>query len=339
MNFLQLLFFLSLPMTAWAYDPAPYKIGQVLSSAEAGAFQKSYASRKKQSWHAAPQQEELKGRKDETLIRYGIALLDKTVHSIGPKTKDTAKRYSGNSLNCPSCHLKGESGLPGTKQYAIPFTNVVNDYPRFRARSMKVSSLADRVNGCMNRSMGVNGRPFPEDSREMKAMLAYFGWLAQGTKEGEAMEGSGLPKITLPERVANPEHGKKLYGQYCVPCHGQDGVGTKAADYAQTGAYQFPPLAGPDSFNDGAGMSRIITATRFIYANMPLGAQYQHPLLTTEVAFDIAGYIKSLHRPSKPDREKDFPVPEFRPLDYAVPAYFDGNKAAINKAKYGPFTN
>jgi thiosulfate dehydrogenase len=77
------------------------------------------------------------------------------VLTIGPKVKDSTKRYSGNGLNCSSCHLKGETQLPGTMYDAIPFTNVSNDYPKFRGRNMSITSAAGRVNGCMTRSMGM----------------------------------------------------------------------------------------------------------------------------------------------------------------------------------------
>ena len=63
--------------------------------------------------------------------------------------------------------------------------------------------------------------------------------------------GSGTLNVKEPARAADLGHGKQVYTQVCAACHGADGLGQRAA----TGAgYQFPPLWGPDSFNNGAGM-------------------------------------------------------------------------------------
>jgi cytochrome c len=188
----------------------------------------------------------------------------------------------------------------------------------------------------MTRSMS-NGKPLPMDSREMRGVLAYFAWLAEGTEKNMAMEGSGLLKLDLPKRKASISNGKVIFEKHCVACHSANGAGMKKPDYEQTGLYLVPPLAGKDSFNDGAGMSRIITATRFIHANMPQGTDPDHPTLTVEEAFDVAGYVESLSRPSRPGRDNDFPNANFRPKDYPVPAYFGNDTAALDRAKYGPF--
>ena len=84
-------------------------------------------------------------------------------------------------------------------------------------------------------------------------------------------------------------------------------------------------------------MSRIIKATAFIHANMPLGASWDKPVLSVNDAFDVAGYVESLSRPNHPGGDKDFHDPEFRPADYPVPAYFEEHKKALERARYGPF--
>ncbi len=183
-----------------------------------------------------------------------------------------------------------------------------------------------------------NGRPFPEDSKEMRGMVAYFRWLASGTHVDEAMQGTGLPVIEPPDRSADPVNGKALFSQYCAACHGAGGLGLRAPEPEKTDPFLFPPIAGDDSFNDGAGMSRTMTATRFIHGNMPLGTDAGKPVLTIEQAYDVAGYILSLPRPHKEGRAGDFPNSEFRPADYAVPEYFGNDKEAYAKAKNGPYT-
>lgn len=319
-----------------AMDVSPYKVGQTLNAEQARELVRRYAERKVQPWRASPDPATIKGHADETLINYGIQVLDKTAATIGPLVSAADKRYSGNNMNCSSCHLKGDSGLPGTKYYGVPFSNVMNDYPNFRARNMAVGSAADRVNGCMTRSMG-NGRPLPVDSREMTAILAYYSWLAEGAEAGMAMKGTGLPALTLPARSASPQQGKAVYDQFCVSCHGRNATGTRSPQYDQAGGYVFPPLGGEDSFNNGAGMSRLIKATRFIYANMPLGTMADKPALSVEQAYDAAAYMESLPRPERTGREKDFPDPQFRPKDYPVPAYFGDDAAALEKARFGPY--
>ena len=74
-----------------------------------------------------------------------------------------------------------------------------------------------------------------------------------------------------------------------------------------TGAdgYVFPPLWGPDSFNDGAGMHRVLTAARFIKARMPLGDAD----LTDDQAFDVAAYINAQPRPEMAEPRARLPGP------------------------------
>ena len=321
---------------SFAIDISPYKTGQKLNDKQAEEIQQRYRERDKQSWKAPDTLESLDKHKNAEMIKYGMQVLDKTVLTIGPNVQDKSKRYSGNSLNCSSCHLKGDTQLPGTKYDAMPFTNGINDYPNFRSRSMSIGSLADRVNGCMTRSMG-DGKALPVESREMLAILAYYDWLGEGTKKNSAMDGTGLPKIVFPDRKADVAAGEKIYQQFCFACHAQNAEGTKAADYNTSGNYTFPPLAGNDSFDNGAGMSRLKTATQFIHANMPLGTSSKKPALTVEQAYDVAAYILSLPRKNKSGRDKDFPNTNFRPDDYPVPEYFNGNRNALEKAKLGPY--
>lgn len=320
----------------FAIDITPYKEGQSLNNKQASELQLRYKNRKQQPWKELSSSDTIKTHKNAALIQYGIQVLDKTAITIGPNSKDKTKRYSGNALNCTNCHLKGASQLPGTKYDAIPFINIVNDYPQFRSRGMSVVNAAARTNGCMTRSMG-NGKELPLDSKEMKGILAYYDWLAEGTENNLAMDGTGVPALKLPDRKADVIAGKNIYQKSCLACHGNKGLGTKTPDFSSTGNYTFPPLAGNDSFNNGAGMSRLIKASQFIHANMPLGASSKTPTLTIEQSYDVAAYILSLPRQNKTGRENDFPDKDFRPADYPVPAYFKDDKAALEKATLGPY--
>ena len=64
--------------------------------------------------------------------------------------------------------------------------------------------------------------------------------------------------------------------------HGNDGEGKRAGSAGDMKGYEFPPLWGNDSFNDGAGMARLIAAANFIHSNMPNGTTYDQPTLSVE---------------------------------------------------------
>jgi thiosulfate dehydrogenase len=58
-----------------------------------------------------------------------------------------------------------------------------------------------------------------------------------------------------------------------------------------------PPLWGPESYNDGAGMARLAMFANFVHFNMPHGADYLDPQLSVEDAWDVAAYVLSHPRP------------------------------------------
>jgi thiosulfate dehydrogenase len=66
---------------------------------------------------------------------------------------------------------------------------------------------------------------------------------------------------------------------------------------SESGGYQFPPLWGPDSYNDGAGMDRFDRAVSFIRNNMPRGVDASNPQLSLQEAWDVAAYVIAQPRP------------------------------------------
>ena len=80
---------------------------------------------------------------------------------------------------------------------------------------------------------------------------------------------------------------------------------------------------GPESYNDGAGMARNITAADFIRANMPFRTDFEHPVLARQDAFDVAAFINSQPRPHKPGLENDYPDLWLKPPDAAYPPFAD----------------
>ncbi|MGP0093278.1 MAG: c-type cytochrome [Xanthobacteraceae bacterium] len=259
------------------------------------------------------------------LVKYGYALLTDTANQIGPAAPDPAKRYAGNGLTCQNCHLQG-----GTKPYALPLVGVWGQFPQYRAREGEVGTLEERINGCMERSM--NGRPLALDGREMKAFLAYIKWLSTGIPDGARIIGASMLSVKEPGRAADLGHGAQVYAQKCAACHGENGQGRRSEERA---GYQFPPLWGPDSFNDGAGMARLLDAAAFAQRSMPVGTTFDAPVLTDEEAYDVAGYINSQPRPRKANLEKDFPDRLQKPVDAPYGPYLDGFNT--QQHRFGPF--
>ena len=256
---------------------------------------------------------------------YGRRLLSRTAELLGPDQPDPAMRYSGSRLSCGSCHLN--TGMqPGT----LTLLQATEHYPRFSARVGAMTDIEDRVNECMQRSM--NGRALPVDSPEMIAMASYVRSLgtrysAMGAAQRTATE---PPPFKTPDRAADLSAGKQVFAERCAVCHGIDGSGLPASTDKGRG-YVFPPLWGPDSFNDGAGMHRVLTAARFIKARMPLGQAD----LTSEEAFDVAAYINAEPRPAMANLDKDYPDRSAKPVDNAYGPFADD--FPVGQHRFGPF--
>ena len=262
--------------------------------------------------------------KDEVL--YGETLIRRTFSVIGPEVANPAMRYAGNNLACGSCHLDG-----GRQRLGLSYVGVYDAYPANMARENEMRTLTQRINGCMERSM--NGRALPDESAEMKAMIAYIRFLSADAPE--AVNGRSTPQLALMDRAADPAKGAEVFDLYCAACHGADGQGMRSGKAGDERGYLYPPLWGPDSFNDGAGMHRLITSARFIHANMPLGTTFESPLLTEEEAFDVAAYINSQPRPEKSGLDRDYPDRSRKPVDAPFPPYDDD--FSLEQHRLGPF--
>ncbi|MCF7568705.1 hypothetical protein L3X37_10035 [Sabulilitoribacter arenilitoris] len=89
------------------------------------------------------------------------------------------------------------------------------------------------------------------------------------------------------------------------------------------------------TYNDGAGMNRVITAAEFIKANMPLGATYNSPQVTDEEAYNIAAYINTYARPKKKNKKADFPNIKLKPVSTPYGPWADNFPS--EQHKLGPF--
>ena len=178
----------------------------------------------------------------------------------------------------------------------------------------------------------MNGRELPEDGPEMAAMVGYIRALSdRHAVTGAAARAAHEPPVfKTPDRAADPEAGRLVFASRCAICHGADGQGLVLSPRPADG-YLYPPLWGPDSFNDGAGMHRVLTAARFVKARMPLG----QPDLTDDQAFDVAAFINVQPRPAMPNLDRDYPDRTTKPVDAPYGPYAD--PFPIEQHRLGPF--
>lgn len=231
------------------------------------------------------------------LIRYGHAVVVNTPRYIGPGVQDPAMAYAGNDLACQSCHLKA-----GLQPFAAPFVSTAATFPMMV--NNKVLTLPERINSCVE--LGLNGRALPDDSRELAALIAYIEFIGKDAPEGVRLPGSGLMPISLPAGPPDARRGVGVYAKHCAACHRENGLGEPKVS-PEVG-YYVPPLWGESSFNAAAGMGQIAYAASFIRANMPVGTDYQAPVLTVQEAWDVAAYMISKPHPIAPPEPEPEPV-------------------------------
>lgn len=269
----------------------------------------------------APDVSILKGSGLEKQILYGKDLIMHTSVYLGP---NGSVAQLSNGMNCQNCHLDA-----GTRIYGNNYGSVYSTYPRFRARSGSVENIYKRVNDCFERSL--NGKGLDTMSAEMQAIKAYLIFLGRNVTKGETAKGSGLKELAFLERPADISKGKSVYQQKCAQCHQTDGNGVKSPAGNE---YTYPPLWGPHSYNDAAGLFRLSNFAKYVKYNMPLGATHDEPQLSDEEAWDVAAYVNSMPRPHK-DVPGDWPDISKKPVDHPFGPYKDA--FSQDQHKYGPF--
>ncbi|SJZ97153.1 Cytochrome c [Chitinophaga eiseniae] len=254
-------------------------------------------------------------------IRYGRSLIAHTAQYLGPQG---SVAQISNGMNCQNCHLDA-----GTKPWGNNYGSTASTYPKFRARSGTVESIGKKVNDCFVRSL--NGAALDSNSPELQAIIAYIQWLGKDLPKNYKSPGSGIRELPYLPVAADTVKGKTVFLQQCQRCHGADGRGERPAGATE---YRYPPLWGPDSYNTGAGLYRLSRFAGYVKYNMPLGTDYQHPLLSDEDAWNVAAFVNSQPRPAKAF-PADWPDIRTKPPDHPFGPFSDTFPAIQHK--YGPF--
>ncbi len=203
------------------------------------------------------------------LISYGRDLINQT-----PKL---AGSYITSRMSCSACHPGA-----GTQAHAGSLLGAYATFPQWNKRAGRFIALQDRIAECFLYSM--NGHPPAYSSHEMVAITAYIAWLSRGAPTGTGFPGQEPIDVKAPG-APNAANGATIYAARCASCHAADGNGL---------GLTFPPLWGPQSFNDKAGMSRMDRIVPFVKVAMPLNAP---GTLTDQEATDVAAYILAQPRP------------------------------------------
>ncbi|HEX2787495.1 MAG TPA: c-type cytochrome [Ignavibacteria bacterium] len=223
------------------------------------------------------------------MIKYGNEILMNTAKIVGPHAKNPSLKYAGNNLTCSNCHFRA-----GTEKNTLNLVGVVGRYPQYIARFNDTLDLVERVNNCFERSL--NGRALPSDSYELKSIIAYLNFISQDIPAHVKVQYEGIPDIKPFTGTLDTAVGKQMYIRKCMTCHGSEGLGApnNLDEHPDGYVYIIPPIAGPDSYNNGAGMHTLEKSAKFLYHEMPYNDRGS---LTTEEAYQIANYMNSLSRP------------------------------------------
>lgn len=193
---------------------------------------------------------------------------------------DTSKYVPKNitvSMSCGACHVNA-----GTVKRGGSFVGLYGRFPQWNKRAHRVITLQDRLAECFLYSM--NGTPPAYASKEMVALVSYIAYLSRDVPVGRPQTQDDRFIVPVPSKSPDVHHGQALYAQKCAMCHGASGAGSAA----------FPPLWGPKSFNNGAGMAHIDRMAGFVRYNMPQNAPES---LSLNDAYDVAQFVLNHERP------------------------------------------
>ncbi|WP_442483667.1 c-type cytochrome [Aeoliella sp. SH292] len=199
---------------------------------------------------------------------------------MSTNTHPLSKPFVGNDLTCTSCHLDA-----GTDPAAATFLGCATAYPAWSPREERVITLEDRVLNCFMRSM--NGTRPDNGSPVSVAITTYITSLSSGEKiamnHKNPLGPNHVPPLKLDLAKADIKNGAAVYQDQCAVCHGDNGLGNEDG----------PPVWGPRSYNQGAGLAQVPKLASWLKVAMPLG----DPSLTDQESLDLAAYINAQERP------------------------------------------
>jgi thiosulfate dehydrogenase len=207
------------------------------------------------------------------------------------RTQERAAALGSNALACTNCHLEG-----GKMAGALALTGAAASYPRKDASGQHVT-LEDRIVRCFTHSLA--GRSPEIKSETVLALAAYIGSIAK-PGDTEAADRSTIDAAAIiPFGELNAERGRARYGDLCSGCHGLDGQGYR--ERREPLPYDYvPPVWGPRSYNDVAGLARVYTLAGFLRHAMP---RDEPGTLDPRDAQEIAAFVDGQPRPSWPDKK------------------------------------
>lgn len=319
-----ILMVILLPGQQAAMTPMGNPTAAVATSGEAAVKEDAGAGSARRipadAWKA-PDENSIPNDKEGEAIKFGKELIAHTGLYFGPRGSIA---QITNGMNCQNCHLDG-----GTRYLGNNYASFIATYPKMSGRAGKVEPASERIVECFERSLA--GKAPDTTGKEVRAILAYMKWIGKNVKKGQKVVGSATEKLAFLDHAADPVAGKGIYMAKCQSCHGADGEGQLNADKR---SYQYPPVWGKHSYNDGAGMYRLTNLAGFVKNNMPYGATYENPQLTDEEAWNVAAFIDSQPRPHK-DQHLDWKDFSKKPIDFPFGPYADG--FSEKQHKYGPF--
>ena len=193
-------------------------------------------------------------------------------------------------MTCESCHRE-----QGDLANAASIGHGAVVLPHMMTSMSQPIRFDRRILMCFARSLG--SFDLGLDATEILDINFYANWLAQKAQLpiGQIPPGRGIPLLydTLGKGQSFLA-GEQVYREYCESCHGFAGNGGGIL----VDGREPPPIAGPNSFTRAASTSEPFRMAGFIYANMPLGATLENPILTQQQALDVAAYLSQLGRPS-----------------------------------------
>jgi thiosulfate dehydrogenase len=207
------------------------------------------------------------------------------------RTQDRAAALGSNALACTNCHLEG-----GKMAGVLALTGAAGSYPRRDAGGQEVT-LEDRIARCFTHSLA--GRAPEIESETLQALSAYIESIAKPGETGAADRSLIEPTAIVPIGELNAERGRARYGDLCSGCHGLDGQGYR--ERREPLPYDYvPPVWGPRSYNDVAGLARVYTLAGFLRHGMP---RDEPGTLDPRDAQEIAAFVDGQPRPSWPDKK------------------------------------